>query len=59
MADRKNKDGCSINQQSARQKENSPEEFNDSPKTAKQYSLQTSSFYSPLMKNLQPNNNVR
>ncbi|XP_077265363.1 uncharacterized protein LOC143899180 isoform X2 [Temnothorax americanus] len=59
MADRKNKDGCSINQQSARQKENSPEEFNDSPKTAKQYSLQTSAFCSPLMKNLQPNNNNR
>ncbi|XP_011697144.1 PREDICTED: uncharacterized protein LOC105455480 isoform X2 [Wasmannia auropunctata] len=55
LADRMNDvDGCSLSRQSARQKENSPE-FNDSPRTAKECSPQTSAFCATVQK-LQQNN---
>ncbi|XP_018402340.1 PREDICTED: uncharacterized protein LOC108779407 isoform X2 [Cyphomyrmex costatus] len=56
IADRMNIYGCSRNQQLAKQKENLPEKFNDSPRTAKEHSPQTSALSATVQK-LQLNNN--
>ncbi|XP_018357987.1 PREDICTED: uncharacterized protein LOC108757842 isoform X2 [Trachymyrmex cornetzi] len=56
IADRMNIYGCSQNQQPARQKENSPEKLNNSPRTVKEYSPRTSAFNATVQK-LQLNNN--
>ncbi|EGI66828.1 PREDICTED: uncharacterized protein LOC105144932 [Acromyrmex echinatior] len=57
IADRMNIYDCSRNQQPARQKENSPENLNDSPRTVKEHSPQTSTFNATVQK-LQLNNNA-
>ncbi|XP_018314035.1 uncharacterized protein [Mycetomoellerius zeteki] len=57
VADRMNIYGCSRNQQPARQKVNSSEKLNNSPRTVKEHSPRTSPFNATVQK-LQLNNNA-